>query len=87
MSEFDFGDLFREFRVESAQSGFTIVNGCWNHLRENKDYIDSTDSYTISNSILSILDKNETINTSESIRNLDFAFRFYLLIKNMNIRR
>lgn len=65
MSEFDFGDLFREFRIESAQSGLTVVNECWYYLRENKDYVDSTNSYTISSSILSILDKNETINTSE----------------------
>lgn len=84
LSNYEFSRLFRDFRVEAVKSGMTLIEECWIYLKENhKEIGESNESLSISSSIISMLDKNSTINSSVFYQNYKYCISTFFTYKLM----
>lgn len=84
LSVSEFGQLFREFRIEAVKNGKAILDECWTYLRDNKDEIDESDeALSISTSIISSLDKNCIVNSSTFYQKYKYCISTFFAYKLM----
>lgn len=79
----EFRILFKQFRVDSAKCGMSVIQEAFEYLKENKLVLNAcmTDAYLFSKKVLEILDNDQTINTSEFYKKFSVCISIFFTYK------